>query len=182
MGSADIQFISFSFQQLYINTGTEQIMEDNYRTILTDILFARNPTFTAVSRNIHFIMHHVNAVRQKDKILSGHIALLARVLKAAITNLSTKEANDLKKEVFVNFNTLKSITTSSPSVEVLTGRTKPSCTYINTQRHSELQHLLECIDPGSSDDCILISNSSNYWFDVLKGGLTTISPAMVSHN
>ncbi|KAF9558394.1 hypothetical protein CPC08DRAFT_639060 [Agrocybe pediades] len=153
-----------SFQQICLHTSAEQIVDERYQTVLTEILLAGTSTYLAFSRSVHLILHYINAARNEAKVLNGHICLLARILKASMAILSEQESIKLKEEVFIQTGSLKSLMVSPASTEVLQG----------------LQLLLDCINPTSTNDRVLIAESSSYWLDLLKGGLDSMSPDTIS--
>ncbi|CAA7269153.1 unnamed protein product [Cyclocybe aegerita] len=153
------------FEWLYIHTSSRQITDEKYRAVLSDVCLSRRPSAIDLTRVVHLVIHGVASTIQDNSLVTGHLALLADIVKSASTALSPADFIALKEMVFVKPNILKDVFTSPTSQEVV----------------KAIDNLLGTVlDPSSSDDRKVVSEISNHWFNLLKSELHIQHQATVS--
>ena len=112
----------------------------------------------------------------------NHLAILARILKASRAALALSDFNTLKEVVFMNPNVLNDLMMAPVPPVLLEGESKRalrSASHLNI--FQGIRRLLaSSFDPSSQTDRFMVSNISQYWFNMLKSGVDEQAPASVS--
>lgn len=178
---SDNQRRSLHFSHLYLNTSANEIVDENCQIILSDTIFIHAPKLIDIIRNVYLILHFVSSSLQHYAILTGHISLLARVLKASASMLEPTDFAILKEIVFVRPGGLKSLMVVPSSSDVLEGMSELIFPMVNlSQFFTGIQILLEStVISASESDRILLSDISEYWFNVIVTDLSKQSAESV---
>ncbi|KDR74243.1 hypothetical protein GALMADRAFT_250000 [Galerina marginata CBS 339.88] len=144
------------FASLYLNTATEDFVDEKCQALLCDTIFTFPPKLAQLKWDVNLIIHRVSSSRQHDRLLRSHFFLLARILKASSTVLSEANLYALKEAVFIRPSILKNVMMSPSLPEVVQG----------------IKTLLEStVDHTSKHDRLLVVDISRHWFNALLTGL-----------
>ena len=112
---------SLSFEWLFLHTNNQQIMEKNFQTILSDIVFTQTPTLVELTRITHLVMHSIAASRPRDKIIRAQLTIIASVFQKSKTILPINSLDSLKELFFFCSGVSRDIIMMMSSSEVLQG-------------------------------------------------------------
>ena len=95
---------------------------------LADSIFSHGARPIDVKRAVFLVLHGIAASRQRDELIKGHLATLARILEVSSVTLASPDLNILKEVVFLNPSILNDIMMAPVSSLVLEGEFKLSLT------------------------------------------------------
>jgi nucleolar pre-ribosomal-associated protein 1 len=110
---------SLNFEWLFLHMNNQQIMDKNFQTILSDIVFTQTPTLVELMRVTHLVMHSIAASRPRDEIVRAQLTIIASVFQRSKTILPVDSLDSLKELIFVRSGVLRDIMMTTSSSEVL---------------------------------------------------------------
>lgn len=114
---------SLSFERLYLHTTPEQLLDNDWQTVLAETIYMHEPTVLELRRIVCYVVHGIAASKGNLDTLKGRISLLARISEMGRPALSTKDFQSLKA-LFVDMDGLRDLFLSPMPVGILEGTIK----------------------------------------------------------